>query len=309
MKPNDANIYLASVNKVSARLSIYGEGDILEISLLKLIYKYACNAETYSVLQRLDEMVSKLQQKDNDICMDVLNISSAPEYLPTIYAAVTNQAPSVDGSTITVIEDTKAFTLSNFNTNFSDPEGDLFGSIFIKTLPSNGTLSYNGIAVTINQSIPDPTLLIYTRNDNGSYGTTFTFAVTDDNVENPRESSAATMTVTVDAIVLDNSPATMGDIAFSDNNRIQHVFTMAEFNLAYADIDGDLMDAIRIDEISDANVGVYTFFGVAVTVGQIITREEINAGAFVHVAPDQNAIGTDSITISVRDEVNRTWVQ
>lgn len=309
MKPNDANIYLESVNKVSNRLAIYGEGDILDISLLKLIYKYACNSETYAVLQRLDEMVSQLQQKDNDICMDVQNPLSAPEYTQPITYAITNQIPSIDGDTITVTQVTFTFALSNFNNNFSDPDGDSFGNIYLKSFPANGTLIYNGVAATINMTIADPTLLVYTRNDDGAYGTSFTFCVSDDNVENPMNSLPATMTVTVEALALTNQPATMGDIAFSDLNRIQHVFTMSEFNAAYTDPENDLIDAIRIDEISDANVGIYTFFGVAVTEGQIITREEINQGAFVHLAPDQNAIGTDSITISVRDEGSLIWVQ
>jgi hypothetical protein len=69
-----------------------------------------------------------------------------------------------------------------------------------------------------------------------------------------------------------------------------------------------ILDAIRIDEVSTANTGVYYYFGSVLAEGQVITKAELDAGAFYHVGQDANGISTDSFNASVRDNVNMTWV-
>ena len=36
------------------------------------------------------------------------------------------------------------FSIENFTTNFSDPDGDSYGNVMVATLPSQGFLLYNG---------------------------------------------------------------------------------------------------------------------------------------------------------------------
>jgi len=77
----------------------------------------------------------------------------------------------------------------------------------------------------------------------------------------------------------------------------------------YSDAEGDLLDAIRIDEISAENVGEFQIDGAAIVVNDIITREQINAGDFKHIGPDQDTVSSDVFCFSARDEGSLTWVQ
>ncbi|MCX6873530.1 MAG: carboxypeptidase regulatory-like domain-containing protein [Verrucomicrobia bacterium] len=62
----------------------------------------------------------------------------------------------------------------------TDPEDGTTGTVVISSLPSNGTLYYNGTAVITGQSIPsyNPALLALDPND-GGITVTFTYSVTD----------------------------------------------------------------------------------------------------------------------------------
>ena len=104
----------------------------------------------------------------------------------------------------------------------------------------------------------------------------------------------------------------MGDRAQYSGNRSTTVFSSADFTTEpiapYFDPEGNDLDAIRIDEVSTANLGLYYLYDTAVSIGQVITKAELDAGAFYHVGPDANAISTDGFNASVRDNVNMTWV-
>ena len=165
--------------------------------------------------------------------------------------------------------------------NFSDAQGHNPGDIVIKSLTA-GDLLYDGDAVIIGQIIYDPSLLVYYRSQANSYSESFNFTIFDDYSEGPLESAPATMTANVaDA---DNLPATVGDNTIYSANRIETVLTLEMFTsqLAppYNDPENDLIDAIRIDDISGANQGQYLLSGTPVAPGNIITREQLQAGLF-----------------------------
>jgi hypothetical protein len=121
-------------------------------------------------------------------------------------------------------------------------------------------------------------------------------------------------TLTVDRVAFSgNQPATIGDNTVVTSNRSILTLTLDMFttNLTppYNDPDGDLIDAIRLDEISTANKGKFYLNGVEVVTNQIITREDINAGLFTYESPNQNDIWSDAFNFSARDEGTLEWVQ
>lgn len=63
-----------------------------------------------------------------------------------------------DGSVTMANAATHVFTVANFTTStvpvYSDPEGDAAENLRVLSLPVDGELQYNGIAVTLNQIIP-----------------------------------------------------------------------------------------------------------------------------------------------------------
>lgn len=318
MTDNNANVFVSSMLRIDKRFKYYGSGSIANISLLKMIYKYACYADTYLHLQQLDAMVSILQQKDQDICVNTINVTGSgffPEDSPVVDIPdnASNTAPTISANTITVSATTYTFAASEFLVGFADADGDGSGNIVIKTLPGAGTLKLAGIAVTADQIISQASIpnLVYTRSVDTAYGTTFTWSVFDDN-QNPMLSAATTMTVTVLANT-DNIPATIGDNTIYPLNRAVTVLTLAMFTTdttaAYSDAEGDLLNAIRIDEISLENVGIFKISGTPIVVGDIITRAQLSAGAFTHEGPNQDSVNSDVFSYSARDEGSLTWVQ
>ena len=81
MKPNNANVFICSVENYDKQLKYYGEGSLSEISLLKLLYKYAGFSPSYDCLNRIDAMISNLQQSDKNICT---NMIAGQDFAPSL---------------------------------------------------------------------------------------------------------------------------------------------------------------------------------------------------------------------------------
>jgi hypothetical protein len=318
MKVNDTNVFISSLNKLCKRFAYYGEGSITNISLLKLVYKYACYAQTYTTIQRLDSIVSYLQRTDPDIVMQVTGLTGYSDGVITPVAVVEGvdvTRPTVSGAAVTVTPQIYTFETIEFLTSFADADGDLPNLITIKTLPANGTLACNGGPIVAPFTFTDGSLLVYTRSVDTAYGTSFTYTVTDANCQVPMESLPATITVTVEELVpdIENEPAVIGDRAQYSGNRTVTVFSVVDFTTEtiapYFDPENNDLDAIRVDEVSTANTGVFFYLGSPVITGQVITNAELSSGAFYHEGPDSNSITTDTFEASVRDTGSMIWVQ
>lgn len=315
MNDHNAHIYTSSVMKVTNRLEVYGSGDLNDVNLLKLCYKYACYSEDYETLQHLDKIVSDLQMKDNDVCMDISNGNFLPGdgdgELIAPPQEVTNTAPTVSDGTINLAQadDSYIFSTEDFTAGFSDAEGHGPGDITIQSLPA-ADLLYDGDPAIIGQTLYDPSLLVYYRSQANSYVESFNFTIFDDYVEGPLESNVAAMNCSVADST--NLPAEVGDNTIYTSNRVITVLTLEMFTsqLAppYNDPENDLIDAIRIDEISQANQGIYKLNGVAISAGDIITREDLQANLFTHEAADTDTVSSDTMSFSARDEGSLIWV-
>tara|TARA_R110002049_G_scaffold198431_1_gene368424 strand:+ start:791 stop:1744 length:954 start_codon:yes stop_codon:yes gene_type:complete len=317
MENKNAKIFVSSVSNYSKRLEHYGDANLENISLLKLIYKYACYSTTYAQLQRLNSMVISLQMNDPLICIE--SQASRGYVDPNLVVPVfsigddTNSAPTILDGDVEVENATYTFSESDMFSGYSDPNGDPRGNFTIKSLPLLGSLTYNGSAVTINTLYQDPSLLVFERNSNNASTDSFNYSVFDNNSQLPLESNTATISIDILEIQDTNQPATVGDRARYSGNRATTVFGSADFTTEaiapYFDPEGNELDAIRIEEVSDANTGIYYYFGNPVSAGQVITKSELDLGALYHVAPDENAITTDSFRVSVRDTGSMIWVQ
>lgn len=319
MENKEARIFITSVGNVTARLENYGDANTDQVQLLKLIYKYACYSPTYACLQRLDSMVAELQRTSPFICLEKQAVSGYVDTEITIPEVVIgtngNESPTITAGAVTLADpnDDYTFSYADMFSGWSDDSSGVAGNFVIKTLPGQGTLKYNGSAVTVGVLYADPTLLVYSRDVDTGYSASFTYSAYDTDAQLPLESNTVAMDITVEAITTSNEPATVGDRAQYAGNRVTTVFSSADFTTEaiapYFDPEANELDAIRIDEVSTANVGVYYYLGVVVVEGQVITKAELDAGAFYHVAPDANGISTDSFNASVRDTGSMIWVQ
>jgi hypothetical protein len=322
MNEKDGRIFVTSVGKASKRLEHYGQANLENLSLLRLIYKYSCYSTTYPTLRRLNSMVSTLQLTDPLICME----RQALPAFTSDFAAIGvvkigtsgNVAPTLSPFTITLSETIYKYSFNLFTSlsSYTDPESTAQSSFVIKSLPTTGYLIYGSVNVDasmLNTLLTNPTLLIYKRFGTDAYTDSFTVSAYDNDNQVPLESNTVTVSVVVDQIAVENQPATVGNTNIYGENRITTVFSSADFTTravaAYSDPEGDALDAIRIINISSVNGGTYYYFGSVATVGQVITKEELDAGAFYHEAADSNAITTDTISVAIRDAGSLEWVE
>jgi hypothetical protein len=95
---------------------------------------------------------------------------------------VQNQAPVVSDFTLVGAEDNVlTFTAADFTAHYSDPDGDALVSVRIESLPANGTLKLNGVAVSAGQVIAAADLggLVFVPDLNFYGQPTFTYTASD----------------------------------------------------------------------------------------------------------------------------------
>ena len=173
-----------------------------------------------------------------------------------------NSAPTASDGTVTTDEDSAhSFAAGEFNFADTDTD-DALSSVKVVTLPSDGALTFDGDAATVNLDVPVADIgdLVFTpaANANGTRYASFTFKVSDGTIES---ASAYTMTVNVTAV---NDPAT-GAPTISGTARVGETLTAATTGIE--DLDGlpasFSYQWVRVvsgtdTDISGATAGTYT---------------------------------------------------
>ncbi|MEM6811121.1 MAG: cadherin-like domain-containing protein [Pseudomonadota bacterium] len=217
-----------------------------------------------------------------------------------------NSEPTGLDNTITTDEDTNyTFSAADFGfSDASDTPANNFQSVFITTLPANGTLELSGVAVTAGQEIvfaDIPNLeFVPAANANGASYDSFTFQVRDDggtaNGGIDTDQTANTMTIDVNSVNdepdgLDNTLTTDEDISL--------IFSAADFG--FSDVNDGPDNLLSVIITTLPTNGALELSGVAVTAGQEIVLADIPNLAFVPAANASGA-GYDSFTFQVRDD-------
>ncbi len=202
-------------------------------------------------------------------------------------AGAQNAAPTAANETVTTAEDTPyTFTAADFN--FSDTDaGDTLASVKFTSLPTRGSLTNDGTAVTANQSITkadiDAGKLVFTPAANrfGDPYTGFFFKVNDGT-----DDSALGYTMTVDVTSVNDSP-TSANAAMVVAEDGSVVVSRPQF--AFFDVDaGDRLHSVTIVGLPGS--GSLTNDGTAVTAGQAIPVADIDASKLVFT-PAANEFG------------------
>ncbi|MDI1227824.1 MAG: cadherin-like domain-containing protein, partial [bacterium] len=229
----------------------------------------------------------------------------------TVNVTAVNDAPVGANNTVTTLEDT-AFTFTTANFGFSDPNdtpANALSAVVISTLPLTGTLTLNGIAVTAGQAVSAANigsgLLLFTpaANANGLANASFTFRVRDDGgtANSGVDTDATARTMTVNVTSVNDAPAgTNTTVSMQEDT--QYTFTAANFGFTDPN-DAAAPNAFLSVTISALPaVGSLTLNGVAVTLNQIVTVVDINAG-LLRYRPVTDAHGSAYATFGfqVRD--------
>lgn len=181
-----------------------------------------------------------------------------------------------------------SFTLSDFSANFIDADGDPLSSVRIQSLPANGTLKLNGVNVIQNQVVPAAQLgtLAFVPAPNWDTGTTsFEWTASDGlaYAEIP-----ATVTISVQPV---NDQPTVTNIEKTGPEGVNINFTKEDFILAFADVDGQTLQVVRI--ASAPQHGTLKRGNVDVNANDQISVELLDQLRYV---PNQYFNGVDSFS-------------
>ena len=214
----------------------------------------------------------------------IANLNSGSRLRPSIDNLILGGEPSNNG--ITIDEDTShTFAVSDFG--FNDIDGDSLAYVKITQLPTAGSLTLNGSAVTVDQQISasDIPNLVFTpvANANGDSYANIQFKVSDGTAE----SAAETLNFNVTPVDDINTAPTATDMSLVTAESETHVFTVDDFG--FSDADGDSLHSVTIKSLPTN--GSLTYDGAAVFVNQVIAAADMSKLQFT-----ASSVTTDTST-------------
>ncbi len=211
----------------------------------------------------------------------------------TINVTAVNDAPTGTSKTIISLEDT-AYTFGMADFGFSDPNDSPANSLLavkITTLPAGGTLTDNGVAVTLNQviAVADNTAgkLKFTSaaNASGTSYASFTFQVEDNGgiANGGLDTDPTPKTITVNVTAVNDAP-TGANKTVTTLEDTAYTFGVADFGFSDPnDNPANTLLAVKITTLPTA--GTLTDNGVAVTLNQAIAAADITGGKLKFTRP------------------------
>lgn len=316
-------IVITSVNKAIDRARVSGNLFLRPLYLFSVYNYYINNDEILrsiygdnylEILRTLKQLLSNLKYKyPNEVC----NYKTS-----FVIPFKKNSPPEVDNIMVYSSDIIYQFTIDDFTYNYRDDQNDSWNELKIQPLLGNskkiGKLLYNGLEVTEIITIHHSEInnLIFERDPNyyrldtsqreSLIYSNIIFQISDDN-PNSLFSNSAIVKLVLDN--LENEPPTIEDIAINADNRVETILTIDMFESTYNDPEGDPLDAIKILRVSDSNEGVFLYNSNPVTIGQVITRNEIINGALTHEGADSDSIESDQLDFAVRDNGSFIWVE
>ena len=236
----------------------------------------------------------------------------------TVNLTPVNQAPSVSGA-ITVIEGETNVRLDlngalpTLGTprgaiSVSDAEGAVISSYTITSLPTNGTLYYNGVAISAASlsspfTVADKTLLTYSHNGSETTADSFNVSVTDNG---GGTGTPATSSGTISLVIYpnDDDPTLANDV--TQTLGVSRL-TITEAMLKVVDVDSSAASlTYTLNSVPDVAQGYFSLNGTTLVAGTSFTQADIAAGLLVYVSRS-NTPRTDSISFTVKDSGQRIY--
>ena len=207
-----------------------------------------------------------------------------------------NTDPDTDNHRSQIIDSALSAVTLIPNLTGSDADGTVDG-FRIVTLPSSGTLEFNGTAVTASQEITatnEAATLTYTPDPNIAAGVnnlTFTYAAIDN--QSGVDPTPATYILQVQG----NNPPTANQVSIAaiDNTATNVALTPAPSG---TDADGTIA-SFSVTTLPPASEGVLSVGGTAVTANQVLTPAE---AATLTFTPNPNFTGIAQFSYTVTDD-------
>ncbi|HYC44258.1 MAG TPA: cadherin-like domain-containing protein [Burkholderiales bacterium] len=226
----------------------------------------------------------------------------------TINVTPVNDRPAGTNATVRTAEDTP-LTLNAAMFGFTDPRdtpADTLKAVRITSLPTQGSLTLSGVAVTVGQTVQAADIaagrLVFTAPADvaGQPFATFTFRVQDDggtaNAGADIDLTPNTLTVVVDAV--NDAPSGRDNIVSTLVN-VAVTIDVGAFGF-YDPIDPVADAFIAVQMVTVPSTGSLTLSGVAVQAGQVVSTADIAAGRLTYT-PARDAVGPAGFTFKVQD--------
>ena len=214
-----------------------------------------------------------------------------------------NDAPAGTNKAVTILEDaSKTFASIDFGfSDVNDTPANAFSAVKITTLPAQGSLKLNGVAVSTGQLILAANIpqLVFApaANGNGTGYASFTFQVQDNGGGvNALDPIAKTMTINVTSV--NDAPAGTNKAVtiLEDASK-----TFASIDFGFSDVNDTPANAFSAVKITTLPAqGSLKLNGVAVSTGQLILAASIPQLVFTPAA-NGNGTGYASFTFQVQD--------
>jgi len=205
-----------------------------------------------------------------------------------------NDLPVLQDIAKTIDEDAPyKFLATDFTSKFTDADGDPLVNVKIVTLPAQGTLKLDGVAVTANQIITAADLdkLVFTPALNWDEGSTSFQWNASDGTAFAAAPALVTFTVTAK-----NDAPIITDVLKTGQEGVNVLFALADFTTNFTDVDGDTLNKIRIDKLPAH--GALRLGNANVTANQQIDAASISNLRYV---PDPFYFGEDRFEWSASD--------
>ena len=215
-----------------------------------------------------------------------------------------NDAPAVANITKSGTEDTPLpFSEADFDTKFTDPEGESLYLVKFKSLPANGTLKLNGVNVAVGDFTKKSAManLVFIPNANWNGTTSFTWNGSD--LSSTYAAADATVNITINAV---NDAPVAYRIYKTGTEDTQLVFSATDFTSKFSDVDGNSMTKAKIVSLT-AN-GTLKLNGVDILAGQEILTADLSKITFTPNA-NWNGVttfdwnGHDGTSYAVKDSL------
>tara|TARA_R110002050_G_C8877873_1_gene508599 strand:- start:229 stop:996 length:768 start_codon:yes stop_codon:yes gene_type:complete len=245
-------------------------------------------------------------------------------------SALPNQPPNQSGwlSLNLLNSASHVFTLANFTTEttpeYSDPEGDALESIKITSLPDEGSLELNGVAVSVDDEITSTMLglgqLIYVSDQSNSigYDDQLQFTVSDVGSSSFTTTGQPVYISVGQLVVVSNEPPSI--VGDGDEDLVSgesFVFTVASLTSSldppYADPENNPPYKLLITGLPE--YGKIRFNGVIVTIGQEIPFDNLGVdtidilnGKLIYTNEGLPTVGDDDgFTFQISDTGSQTY--
>ncbi|RZL01887.1 MAG: DUF4347 domain-containing protein, partial [Rubrivivax sp.] len=246
-----------------------------------------------------------------DVIVRVTDGSLADTQALAVTVVNVNEVPIGTSKTVTTNEDTAyTFTVADFGfTDPNDSPANTLLSVKITTLPAAGSLTLNGVAVTVGQFVSAANiasgLLKFTpaAHANGAGYASFTFQVQDNGgtANGGANLDVTPRTITVNVTAVNDAPVgtnttvtTLEDTAYT--------FSAADFGFTDPnDSPANTLSGVKITTLPAT--GSLRLNGGAVTAGQVISAANIASGLLKFTpAANANGAGNASFTFQVQDD-------